>query len=894
MANTDEKSPFIYMTTSEIRKKFLDYYEKNGHTIVPSSSLVPFNDPTLLFTNAGMVQFKDVFLGMDKKPYTRATTSQKCVRAGGKHNDLDTVGRTARHHTFFEMLGNFSFGDYFKEQAITFAWKFLTEEIKLPKDKLYVTVFHEDDEAREIWKRVAGIGDDRIFGLGEKDNFWSMGDTGPCGPCSEIMVDRGEEHACDAEECAIGKCDCDRWLEIWNLVFMQYNRDAEGNITPLPRPSIDTGMGLERIASVLQNVPSNFDTDGFIPLIQHVEKITGKSYDRGPAGFPFRVIADHARSCTFLISDGVMPSNEGRGYVLRRILRRAARFGKMLGLNEPFLYKMVDVVCAVMGEAYPEIVANKDYLAKVIKIEEERFLETLNDGLKVAGEMMAKIKAENRPGFSGEEAFSLYDTYGFPIDLTQDLAEENGLVVDEAGFEAAMEGQRQRARAARQGENALDVAVSLTNALTGVAATVFSGYDRLELSSPIAAMVKDSVTVKEAIAGEEVYLISTETPFYANGGGQVGSVGTISGKEGIANVLDTQKLPNGIIYHKCKVEKGMFTAGETVTLAVDEEIRLATARNHSATHLLQKALQTVLGDHVHQAGSLVTPERLRFDFAHFTAVTPEEMQAVEDLVNQEILADLAIHTENMSMDKAKESGAMALFGEKYGDIVRVVTMGDFSKELCGGTHCSRTGEIGLIKIVSEGGIGSGVRRIEALTGKEARNYFLHKEAALGQIAALLKAQPEETEEKVKNLLAELKLREKEIEKLQAQMAKDDVGVLLENKLEFAGVSVVVAEVKAKDMNALRNVLDMTKDKLGTGVVVLLAAAEDKVNIVVKVGDDLTGKGLHAGNIAKAVAAACGGGGGGRADMAQAGGKDIAKIGQGVEAAIATIKEQLGC
>ncbi|MCI8336820.1 MAG: alanine--tRNA ligase [Peptococcaceae bacterium] len=882
------------MTTSEIRKKFLDYYAKNGHTIVPSSSLVPFNDPTLLFTNAGMVQFKDVFLGMDKRPYSRATTSQKCVRAGGKHNDLDTVGRTARHHTFFEMLGNFSFGDYFKEQAITFAWKFLTEEIKLPKDKLYITVFHEDDEAREIWKRVAGIGDDRIFGLGEKDNFWSMGDTGPCGPCSEIMVDRGEEHACDAEECAIGKCDCDRWLEIWNLVFMQYNRDADGNITPLPRPSIDTGMGLERIASVLQNVPSNFDTDGFIPLIQHVEKITGKSYDRGPAGFPFRVIADHARSCTFLISDGVMPSNEGRGYVLRRILRRAARFGKMLGLNEPFLYKMVDVVCEVMGEAYPEIVSNKEYLAKVIKIEEERFLETLNDGLKVAGEMMTKIKAESRPGFSGEEAFSLYDTYGFPIDLTQDLAEENGLVVDEAGFEAAMEAQRQRARAARQGENALDVAVSLTNLLTGVPATIFSGYDKLSLSSPVAAMVKDGETVKEAMAGEEIYLVSEETPFYANGGGQVGSVGVITGKDGVASVLDTQKLPNGIIYHKCKVEKGMLAVGEMVTLNVDEEIRLATARNHSATHLLQKALQTVLGDHVHQAGSLVTPERLRFDFAHFTAMTPEEMQAVEDLVNQEILADLAITTENMSMEKAKESGAMALFGEKYGDVVRVVTMGDFSKELCGGTHCSRTGEIGLIKIISEGGIGSGVRRIEALTGKEARNYFLHKEAALSQIAAMLKAQPEETKEKVENLLAELKLKEKEIEKLQAQMAKDDVGALLENKLDIAGVPVIAAAVKAKDMNALRNVLDIAKDKLGTGVVVLLAAAEDKVNIVVKVGDDLTGKGLHAGNIAKAVAAACGGGGGGRADMAQAGGKDISKIDEGIAAALKTIKEQLGC
>lgn len=894
MTNTDEKSPFIYMTTSEIRKKFLDYYAKNGHTVVPSSSLVPFNDPTLLFTNAGMVQFKDVFLGMDKKPYSRATTSQKCVRAGGKHNDLDTVGRTARHHTFFEMLGNFSFGDYFKEQAITFAWKFLTEEIKLPKDKLYITVFHDDDEAREIWKRVAGIPDERIFGLGEKDNFWSMGDTGPCGPCSEIMVDRGEEYACDAEECAIGKCDCDRWLEIWNLVFMQYNRDADGTITPLPRPSIDTGMGLERIASVLQKVPSNFDTDGFIPLIHYVEELTGKPYNRGHEGFPFRVIADHARSCTFLISDGVMPSNEGRGYVLRRILRRAARFGKMLGLNEPFLYKMVDVVCQVMGEAYPEIVANKDYLARVIKIEEERFLETLNDGLKVAGEMMTKIKGENRPGFSGEEAFSLYDTYGFPIDLTQDLAEENGLVVDEAGFEAAMEQQRQRARAARQGENALDIAVSLTNALTGIPATVFSGYDKLALSSSIAAMVKDGEAVTQAMAGEEVYIICEETCFYANGGGQVGSVGKITCDQGVATVLDTQKLPNGIIYHKCKVEQGMFSVGETVLLAVEENIRMATARNHSATHLLQKALQIVLGDHVHQAGSLVTPERLRFDFSHFTAVTAEEMAAVEDLVNKEILADLAITTENMAMEKAKESGAMALFGEKYGDVVRVVTMGDFSKELCGGTHCSRTGEIGLFKIISEGGIGSGVRRIEALTGMEARTYFQHKENALSQIAALLKAQPEETEEKVKNLLADLKLKEKEIEKLQAQMAKDDIGGLLEKRLEVNGVPVIAAEVTAKDMNALRNVLDMTRDKLGTGVIVLLAASEDKVNIVVRVGDDLTPKGLHAGNIAKAAAAACGGGGGGRADMAQAGGKDVTKISAAIEAALATIKQQLSC
>ncbi len=879
------------LTSAQIRQKYWDFFMRNGHTKVASSSLVPHNDPTLLFTNAGMVQFKDTFLGLEKRSYTRAVTAQKCVRAGGKHNDLDTVGRTARHHTFFEMLGNFSFGDYFKRDAITFAWTFLTEELGLPKDKLYITVYKDDEEARALWKEIAGIPDERIFGLGEKDNFWSMGDTGPCGPCSEIMVDRGEQYRCDAEECAIGKCDCDRWLEIWNLVFMQYNRDAEGNMTPLPRPSIDTGMGLERIAAVLQNVQSNYDTDLFTVIMKKVEELCGKTYDRGVKGFPFRVIADHVRSCTFLIADGVMPSNEGRGYVLRRILRRAVRFGKQLGMQDAFLYQIVPTVVSLMGDAYPEIAEKEDFIAKVIKIEEERFQETLNDGIRVAEEMMAAIQKEGRSGFSGQEAFLLYDTYGFPIDLAKDIAEENGLKVDEAGFLQAMEEQRKRARASRSAENGFDEAVELSNLFSSIAVGPFVGYQELACQTQLLGLVKDGQLVKEANSGDTVYVVLAKTPFYAESGGQAADKGVIQGATGNLQVNDVHKLPNGFIYHKCSVE-GSINVGESVDAVVDMANRKATARNHSATHLLHKALRGHLGTHVQQAGSMVDGQRLRFDFNHFAPLQPEELAAIEKEVNDAILADYPVVTEELPIEEAKKQGAMALFGEKYGNVVRMVSMGDYSRELCGGTHCKATGEIGQIKIVSEAGIGAGLRRIEALTGWNAIHYWQEKEEELQNVANVLKAVPGEIVKKVENLQSERKQLEKELEKVNDKLAQEAMQHLTENCKEIAGIPVLITEVAAKDMNALRHMMDMSKEKMGQAIIVLAAVSDGKVNIVASCPKELGIKTLHAGNIVKIAAAACGGGGGGRPDMAQAGGKNPEKMAEALQAACLEVEKQL--
>ena len=879
------------LTSAEIRKKFGDFFMKNGHTKVASSALVPHNDPTLLFTNAGMVQFKDTFLGLEKRPYTRAVTAQKCVRAGGKHNDLETVGRTARHHTFFEMLGNFSFGDYFKREAITFAWTFLTEELQLPKDKLYVTVYQDDQEARTLWKEIAHIADERIFGLGEKDNFWSMGDTGPCGPCSEIMVDRGEAYRCHAPECAIGKCDCDRWLEIWNLVFMQYNRDANGVMIPLPRPSIDTGMGLERIAAVLQNVPSNYDTDLFTVILHKIEALAGKSYDHGPGGFAFRVIADHARSCTFLIADGVLPANEGRGYVLRRILRRAVRFGKKVGLQEAFLYQMVPTVVELMGDDYPEIKEKKDYIQKVIKIEEDRFQETLQDGLRVAEEMIEIIKAEKRSGFSGEEAFLLYDTYGFPLDLAKDIAEEYGITVDEQGFAAAMEEQRARARASRLAENGFDEALALTALFADIAVGGFIGYEKTAAQTELLALVKDGKRVEEACDGDTVYAVLKETPFYAEGGGQTADGGSITGSTGSLQVSQVYKLPNGLIWHKCSVN-GSMDVGETVNAEIDLAQRKATARNHSATHLLHKVLREQLGAHVHQAGSMVDAHRLRFDFNHFAPLSAAEIAAAEQAINEAILADYPIYTEELSIEEAKKRGAMALFGEKYGHMVRMVSMGDFSRELCGGTHCKATGEIGPIKIFSEAGIGAGLRRIEALTGFNALAYWRQTEHDLQQIAATLKTVPAEALKKAEQLQTERKALEKELTKLQEKSAQNSLENLLAASKKIAGISVLLSEVRAADMNALRHMLDMIKDKTGPALIVLAAVSEGKVNIVASAPQELNKAKLHAGNIVKAAAAACGGGGGGRADMAQAGGKNPELLPQALQAAMAEIEKQL--
>ena len=880
------------LTGKEIRQMFIKYFESKGHTHVASSSLVPYNDPTLLFTNAGMNQFKDVFLGLEKREYTRATTSQKCVRAGGKHNDLDTVGRTARHHTFFEMLGNFSFGDYFKREAITNAWNFLTEELKLPKEKLYITIYKDDDEAHDLWREIADVPEERIIRLGEKDNFWQMGETGPCGPCSEIHIDRGAEHACNHPDgCALGVCDCDRWLEIWNLVFMQYNRDENGVMTPLPRPSIDTGMGLERITSVMQNVNSNYDTDLIYPLIEKVEEISGQTYYRDHRGFPFRVIADHARSCTFLICDGVLPSNEGRGYVLRRILRRAVRFGKTLGIEGPFLYKFSAKVVELMGEDYPELVEKLSFIEKVIKTEEERFQMTLSDGIRIVNDNMARLKAEGKTEIDGATAFMFYDTYGFPIDLTQDMAEEAGMTVDNAGFEAAMQTQRQLSKKSKKDITAWDLAFTVKEQLGDLEKTQFVGYEQLRAEATLDGMIVDGQKVMEAEEGQEVYAVLPVTPFYAMSGGQVGDHGVISGATGKIVVDNTEKMPDGKYVHH-GVVRGTIDVGEAVTAQVDEATRQATARNHTATHLLHKALREVLGDHVHQAGSSVDAQRLRFDFSHMSAVTAEELAQVEQKVNEVILQALPVTIFETGIDEAKKLGFTALFGEKYGDIVRCVQAGNYSMELCGGTHVGNISQIGLFKIISEGAVAAGVRRIEAVTGMGAYRYALQKEQLVAELGKTLKSAEKDIISRVEQLGAQNKELEKEIAQLHAAASKNQVDGLLNQVKVVNGVKVLACEVEAADMNSLRDMSDLFRDKLQSGVVVLGAKSDNGVNLIVAMTKDLTKQGLHAGNMIKAIAKVTGGGGGGRPDMAQAGGKDYSKLAEALGMVEGLVDEQL--
>lgn len=881
------------ITGNEIREKFLSYFESKGHTRVASSSLVPHDDPTLLFANAGMNQFKEVFLGQATRPYKQAVTAQKCVRAGGKHNDLDAVGRTARHHTFFEMLGNFSFGDYFKREAIGYAWEFFTEVLKLPKDKLYATIYKDDDQAFELWQEVAGLPPERIIRLGEKDNFWSMGDTGPCGPCSEILIDRGEEHRCDAPECAIGKCDCDRWRELWNLVFMQYNRDASGTMTPLPRPGVDTGMGLERLTSVLQNVYSNYDTDLLRPIISHVEKITGKTYDQGDKGMPFRVIADHARACTFLISDGVRPSNEGRGYVLRRILRRAVRFGKVLGLDEPFLYKMVPVVVDMMGEAYPELRERQDAVMAEIRRDEERFHLTLSEGMKRAEEIIANLRREGRTEISGQEAFILYDTYGFPLDLAEDIAEEHGLTVDKEGFQKAMEVQRERARAAQKEVEGPEVGQAIARVLEGVPATVFVGYERLTAEAQVLAILHSGESLDRAEAGDRVAVVLDTTPFYAESGGQVGDAGQLDSVGVKVRIQDTRKVPGGHYLHYGVVEEGILEPGQKVNARVDEQRRDEIASNHTATHLLHQALRTVLGDHVQQAGSLVLDERLRFDFSHTGPMTGEEIRRVEDLVNEQIARDLDVDARETTLAEARQAGAIALFGEKYGDRVRLVTAGNFSRELCGGTHVRSTGEIRLFKILGEAGIGSGLRRIEALTGSAALRYLQSREDLLEEAAAVLKGRPEEVPAKVRDLLQQIREAEKELEAMKGKLSRGEVDTLLNRAADIGGVKVVSGKAPVDDMDSLRNMADLLRDRLGSGVVVLGSSSDGKVNLVAMVTRDLHGKGLHAGNIIRDVAKVVDGGGGGRPDMAQAGGKNPARLDEALGLVPQLVRKVLG-
>ncbi|BCG48784.1 Alanyl-tRNA synthetase [Citrifermentans bremense] len=869
------------MTGKEIRAQFFNYFQRNGHALVESSNLIPRNDPTLLFTNAGMNQFKDVFLGMEKRDYLRAVSSQKCVRAGGKHNDLENVGRTARHHTFFEMLGNFSFGDYFKKEAIAFAWAFLTKELGLSKDRLYVTVYTDDDEAADIWHNQEGVPRERIYRFGEKDNFWSMGDTGPCGPCTEIFWDNGPGTGCGSPDCAVG-CDCDRYMEIWNNVFMQFNRSKDGVLTPLPKPSVDTGMGLERISAVMQGVTSNYDTDLLQGIIRHIEKVSGKKYrDDEKDDVSMRVIADHARAVTFLICDGVLPSNEGRGYVLRRIMRRAARHAKMLGIAEPVLYRVVDAVNMMMGDAYPELLEREQYVKKVILAEEERFIETLDRGLAILNEETAALKAKGEKVISGEVIFKLYDTFGFPVDLTADIVESEGFTLDEDGFALCMEKQRVKARENWKGSGETGLA-DIYKELHGTGvSTDFLGYSEQTAFSTISAIVKGGVLVEEANTGDEVEIVTAATPFYGESGGQAGDTGTISTGSGHVEVTGSTRPFTDLIVHRGKVVSGAIRTGDAVDLKISVANRAATARNHTATHLLQAALREVLGDHVKQAGSLVTPDRLRFDFTHFTPMTAEEIRRVEILVNGHIMGNSPVEAREMPAADALAAGATALFGEKYGDVVRVVKVGEVSSELCGGTHVHGAGEIGFFKIISEAGIAAGVRRIEAQTGSGALAVVHGMEDEQRGIATLLKAEGGTVLDKVEKLVAGQRELQKELETLQARLNASKSADLIQQVREQNGVKILSVKVDG-DAKGLRELSDTLKQRIGSGIIVLGTSDAVKANILVAVTSDLSAR-WKAGDIIKAIAPIVGGNGGGKPELAQAGGSKPEHLAEALEA-----------
>ncbi len=882
------------LTGKDIRQKFIQYFQENKHTHIASSSLIPYNDPTLLFTNAGMNQFKDVFLGLETKPYHRAVTSQKCVRAGGKHNDLETVGKTARHHTFFEMLGNFSIGDYFKEDAIKFAWEFLTKELKLPEEKLYITVYKDDDEAYKLWQDLTGFPNEKILRLGEKDNFWQMGDTGPCGPCSEIHYDRGESYACDCEDgCKLGVCDCDRWLEIWNLVFMQFNRDEKGILNPLPKPNIDTGMGLERITSILQNVDNNFETDLFMPLIQYCEELTSKPYEKGVEGFPFRVVADHARACTFLIADGVMPSNEGRGYVLRRILRRAVRLGKTVGLNEPFLYKFSAKIAEIMGEDYPEVIEKLSFIQSVIEAEEERFYQTLQDGLRKVSQTIDILKEEGKTEIDGDSAFLFYDTYGFPIDLTKDIAEENAMTVDLVGFDHAMEKQRQMSKNARANFDVKALANVVKESFSSEKATEFVGYEKLNVEVTLEGIIVGK-NIQEKVYDDYAYIILDKTPFYAQGGGQVGDKGKLYGKNGVFNVENTIKLPNGCYLHEGYSDGGLV-CGERLNAEVDPNLRKATERNHTATHLLHHALREVLGDHVHQAGSLVASNYLRFDFSHSKALTAGELEKIEYMVNKMILSGYPVEASENSIDVAREKGFIALFGEKYGDKVRCLNIGGVSKELCGGTHVKYSSEIGSFRIVGESSVSAGIRRIEALTGEAAYKYAKSKIDLLAEVINTLKVtNDKDILDKITQEANQIKILKKEIDSLKAKMTQAMVNEEIHSAIEeINGIKVLAKVVEANDIEELRQVADQFKDKLKETVIVLGAVtANDEVILVGMLTPDEVKNKLHVGKVIKEVAKIVDGNGGGRPDMAQAGGKNSKALPQAIASTLDIVEALL--
>jgi alanyl-tRNA synthetase len=865
------------MTSKEIRSAFLRFFEQHQHRVVKSSPLVPKDDPTLLFTNAGMVQFKDVLLGREKREYTRATSSQKCVRAGGKHNDLENVGRTARHHTFFEMLGNFSFGDYFKEGAIALAWEFLTQNLGLPADKLWITIYRDDDEAFEIWHRQVGVPVERIVRMGEKDNFWSMGDTGPCGPCSEIHIDQGPALGTGPEDVLGGEGD--RFLELWNLVFMQYNRDADGNLTPLPQQNIDTGMGLERIAAIIQDVHSNYDTDLLRPLISTVEEMIAKPYGNDPAeDVSMRVIADHMRAIVFLLADGVMPENSGRGYVLRRIIRRAARHGKMLGFNEPFLYHLVDTVGQTMGQAYPELENHRQYVTKLLLGEEERFLNTLHQGLRELDALIEKHRADGTRRIVGDEAFRLYDTFGFPIDLAEEVVQDVDMSLDRAGFEAVLEATRQQARETWRGSGQVQVDPVYQEVLQRVGASTFVGYDMVRSVSPVVALIVDGREVETARAGQQVELVFEHTPFYGEAGGQIGDTGhALAPEHGVeVEITDTQKPVPDLFVHHGVVQRGTIRREMTMYLEVDSQRREAIRKNHTATHLLHAALRQILGDHVKQAGSLVAPDRLRFDFTHFARLSQREVERVEQLVNEHVWTDTPVRTALMTLDEAIASGALAFFGEKYGDEVRTIEVPGFSKELCGGTHVRATGEIGVLTITYEGGIGAGVRRIEALTGPGAFQRFKHDAHLLNDLRQMLKAQPDEEVDKLLRLTAQQRELERQLEAAQMRLATAQTQDYFSQVQQVDGINVLALQLDNFDRKALRSFVDTAKQRLGSGVVVVGGAEDGKATLVAGVTKDLTHR-LSAGAIVGQVAAITGGKGGGRPDMAQGGGTDAAKL-----------------
>jgi len=878
------------MRASEIRESFLRYFEGKDHTRVLSSSLVPKDDPSLLFTNSGMVQFKNCFLGREERPYRRAVTAQKCARAGGKHNDLENVGITSRHHTFFEMLGNFSFGDYGKEEAITWGWEYLTRVVGLPVERFWVTIYRDDEEAFAVWHKKIGLPPERIVRMGEKSNFWMMGETGPCGPCSEIIYDQGEGTGCGKPTCDIN-CDCDRHLELWNLVFTQFDRDDSGRMTPLLKPGIDTGMGLERLAAVIQGVTNNYDTDLFCDIVRFIEKISGKNY-RARASerndISIRVIADHSRTVTFLVGDGVLPGNEGRGYVVRRILRRAARHGKLLGLGQPFLHKVAGVVIDVMKDAYPDLAEKRSFIRKVVENEEERFTATLDAGLRILQEEVALLRRAGENVVPGDVVFKLYDTYGFPTDLTIDIVRDDGLSVDLPGFHKAMETQREKARESWKGSGEEAVAEQYQRLIACGISSVFTGYGGvIEDRSRIAAILKKGQPVEAATEGEDVEIIVESTPFYGESGGQVGDTGLMEGGNFRFDVSSTLRPLDNLITHSGKVRKGEGKVGDTVRLAVDEAGRRATEANHSGTHLLQAALKAVLGEHIKQAGSLVSPERLRFDFTNFSRVRDDELERIETLANQYIRQNIPLSADILPLEEAMKTGATAVFGERYGEEVRIIRIGDVSMELCGGTHVARTGDIGLLKIIHESSVAAGVRRIEALTGEEALRYVRGMENELRKAANLLKANPFDLAERTEKLLLRQRELEKEIEALKAKLATRDSSDLLSNVREIKGVPILAALVEAADAKTLRDFGDKVRDRLPSGIILLGSETEGKAMLLCLVTKDLTAR-YHAGRIIKEIAPLVGGSGGGRPDMAQAGGSSPENLGQ----ALAKLQEML--